>query len=210
MVNEPLNPKELARFSGLVPVLDFDGVVADTEPLHALAYKAIIRSHIPDLVKFSFSKYIGYSEKEIYRMINRDLQISMSVDKDMPRRLTEFERLVYQNKLEPSSLAIELFSQEKKVHILSSQDPDIIDRLMKRWGFSGKYFQIQYRDDFSSKFEAIPHISSYINCENAEVLYAEDSARAITLGSENSFKTIFVSHSLNGDPPKEADHWIRI
>ena len=58
---------------------DFDGVIADTEPLHLRAYQAVLQADGIDLNKSEYyARYLGYDDVGLFDALAKDRRISLS------------------------------------------------------------------------------------------------------------------------------------
>ena len=61
---------------------DFDGVIADTEPLHLRAYQAVLQADGIDLNKAEYyARYLGYDDLGLFEALAKDRHISLSDEK---------------------------------------------------------------------------------------------------------------------------------
>jgi beta-phosphoglucomutase len=61
---------------------DFDGVIADTEPLHLRAYQAVLQADGIDLNKSEYyARYLGYDDVGLFDALAKDRHISLSDEK---------------------------------------------------------------------------------------------------------------------------------
>ena len=61
---------------------DFDGVIADSEPLHLRAYQAVLQADGIDLNKTEYyGRYLGYDDVELFQALAKDRHISLSDEK---------------------------------------------------------------------------------------------------------------------------------
>ena len=61
---------------------DFDGVIADTEPLHLRAYQAVLQADGIDLNKSEYyARYLGYDDVGLFDALAKDRHISLSTEK---------------------------------------------------------------------------------------------------------------------------------
>ena len=61
---------------------DFDGVIADTEPLHLRAYQAVLQADGIDLNKSEYyARYLGYDDVGLFEALAKDRHISLSDEK---------------------------------------------------------------------------------------------------------------------------------
>lgn len=63
-------------------VFDFDGVIADSERLHLLAYQEVLKSEGFALSKDDyFGRYLGYDDVGVFKAIGKDHDLPMPVDR---------------------------------------------------------------------------------------------------------------------------------
>jgi beta-phosphoglucomutase len=63
-------------------VFDFDGVIADSERLHLLAYQDVLKSEGFALSKEDyFGRYLGYDDVGVFKAIGKDHDLPMPVDR---------------------------------------------------------------------------------------------------------------------------------
>jgi beta-phosphoglucomutase-like phosphatase (HAD superfamily) len=118
-------------------IWDFDGVVADSEPLHAESYRALLAEaghHVPEDF---FVKYIGNTESEIWQQLAQDgFAVDASTESLSSRRQHVFRSLA-RGSLRPSWLAAEmvpLFNELGVAQtIVSNGDPGTIAALLDEW-----------------------------------------------------------------------------
>lgn len=61
---------------------DFDGVIADSEPLHLRAYQAVLRADGIDLDKSDYyTRYLGYDDVGLFEALARDRRIELTAGK---------------------------------------------------------------------------------------------------------------------------------
>jgi beta-phosphoglucomutase len=61
---------------------DFDGVIADSEPLHLRAYQAVLQADGIDLNKSEYyARYLGYDDVGLFEALAKDRRISLTDEK---------------------------------------------------------------------------------------------------------------------------------
>lgn len=61
---------------------DFDGVIADSEPLHLRAYQAVLQADGIDLNRTEYyARYLGYDDVGLFEALAKDRRISLSREK---------------------------------------------------------------------------------------------------------------------------------
>ena len=60
-------------------VFDFDGVIADSEPLHLRAFQKTLQEQGLELsTRDYYTRYLGYDDKGLFEALARDRALSMS------------------------------------------------------------------------------------------------------------------------------------
>src|SRR5687767_15993006 len=61
---------------------DFDGVIADSEPLHLRAYQAVLQADGIDLDKTDYyGRYLGYDDVGLFEALAHDRGLALTNDK---------------------------------------------------------------------------------------------------------------------------------
>ncbi len=76
-------PSSLEPLTALQAVFfDFDGVIADSEPLHLRAYQTVLKADGIDLNKSEYyARYLGYDDIGLFEALAKDRRISLSDEK---------------------------------------------------------------------------------------------------------------------------------
>ena len=60
-------------------VFDFDGVIADSEPLHLRAFQRTLREEGLELsTRDYYARYLGYDDVGLFQALARDREVAMS------------------------------------------------------------------------------------------------------------------------------------
>jgi len=127
----------LAVATGAVVVWDFDGVIADTEPVHAESYRVLLerRGLVPG--DGFFEPMVGHPEPEIWTML---AQAGLATDDSLSELISERRRVVLElsrQRLRPSWVATEtipaLASVARDQRVVSAGDPATITELLALW-----------------------------------------------------------------------------
>ena len=114
--------------------VDFDGVVADTEPLHARSYEILLREHGVLFDPSDFTRYVGNPAVVILSMMNNDFGISLHPETAADRRSEIFLDLLANTHLTPNGEVVAvveyLHTRGRRSVILSSQRHKIITMLL--------------------------------------------------------------------------------
>ncbi len=197
--------QQLRRVRG-VAIFDFDGVLADTESLHAQAYIELLASHGITFGLSEFTKYMGNSEENIYARLNTDYGIALRIDVDKPKRLDIFRSLADLKNLEPSVIA-RFFAEKRDIrcHIVSSQDQIVLEELLTRWKMHKQFLILTPTSKYATKRDMVPVFGDMLHLAPAQVFHFEDNGEVIKLSHNQGYKTIFVRHALNKATTTVAD-----
>ena len=189
-------------------IFDFDGTLADTEELHWKAYNELLeKEYNIHLTDENILRYIGNSEKEIYKMIESDFSVDISEEYFLESRLGIYLDLVESEKLEPyewvEPFLLHLAEKGIACYILSSQVPEIVDILLEKWDIK-KYFPdeniICTHDGKIQKSEIFEDTKQFIaGINSAEICVVEDSDKVMELAERKGIDCIGIIHRFNKD-----------
>jgi HAD superfamily hydrolase (TIGR01509 family) len=183
-------------------VFDFDGVIADTEPLHAESYVRLLRRHGVTFSRSDFKRYMGNDEHTIFTHLEEDFHIAFDHKEESELRKMDFLNLLHDTNLKPSQQTLALLEVLKqrgvRTFILSSQDEDLLEDLLKQWGIRG-YFEdvVTIPRDVLSKREALHTTELLFQDQPQMIVIVEDSHKVLEEAKELGLHTIAVSHELN-------------
>lgn len=123
--------------AGALVIWDFDGVVADTEPVHASSYRVLLAELGNSTGAFDFSRYVGHPEREIWSMIAGDgYRVPDDLGAVMEERAAIFLREA-QSKLGPSRAYRDLSALVQGICreqvLVSNGNPHVIESLLTHW-----------------------------------------------------------------------------
>lgn len=185
-------------------LLDFDGVIADTEVHQLAAYRQILANYGVTLDAEDFKSYMGRSEAEIYVMLRQIHDLDLDVEAATANRLSLFFASVCESRLQPHAfvrpLLVDLRQRQVPTHIVSSNVTATIERLLQAWQLDGLVDDIFTVEDASarvSKLELLAELPGQLGVGAAQIVVFEDSARVIAAARETGMRTVGVHHSLN-------------
>ena len=130
-------------------LFDMDGVIAQTEPLHFVSTKEVMRSLGKELPDSYITEYIGISEKETWYRLKQKYNLFEEIDELSKRKESIFEELVKEN-LEPTEHFVDFSNKVKKgkmkTALVSSSNKKTVNFIIKKIGFS-KYFNTIISED---------------------------------------------------------------
>ena len=203
--------RSLTADAGLF-ILDLDGTIADTETLHWAAYNELMREiYNITLSEENIKKYIGNSEIKIYRMIEKDYDIIINDSEFLKKRLKKYLELVSSTDLKPFKWVEDFFNRykEKKIALLTSQVPEIVDHLLSFWDLDDiipKKMRISAHDGTVTKQAFFEHPEKYIELSGNElgnIVVFEDSNHVAKIASGFGYTTIGIRHRYNKNSLKD-------
>jgi phosphoglycolate phosphatase-like HAD superfamily hydrolase len=193
-------------------VWDFDGVIADTEPLQDASYRILAERRAWELPDGYFSTLIGRTEDDIWELLfaqgfpHSTHQFGSTADELKAERKVVFSDLAHAG-LRPSWLAQQLMPALHKVAseqiIVSNGDPDIIESLIGGWGLV-PYVEIARRSPGTDKAALLGQ-----RCGVGSILL-EDNAGWLARGKALGATTVGVVHGYNSVDELDADFFVEI
>jgi beta-phosphoglucomutase-like phosphatase (HAD superfamily) len=191
---------------------DFDGVIADTEPVQRESYVRMLRARGYEPLPGFFSSLIGKNEGQIWEQLLSQHAISDSSASLRAERVQVFLDLAFET-LTPSwvatSLLPELVRGGARQTIVSSGNVKVIIALLDRWGLASFFSEINGwagQADATAKTEVLRRVVRASN----RPLVIEDDVGYLRLARELQATTVGVRHSLNELDPGDADFLLDI
>jgi len=211
LVNETRNADFLSQITALAigktVVWDFDGVVADTEPLQDASYRVLTERRGWSPREGYFIELVGRTEEQIWQSLAHDgFPLIDEITELKAERMQVFIELTA-TALKPSWLARELMPMlEGIAHrqvIVSNGDPDVIEKLLLRWGLL-QFVAVARRSPGRDKAELLNE-----SCHPGSVLL-EDNRGWLAQGRELGATTIGVFHGYNRASKLDADYLVEL
>lgn len=195
-----------------VALLDFDGVIADTEVHQLAAYRQLLSEHGMTLSTADFQGYMGRSEAEVYMILRHEYGLELDVKAAKARRLSLFFESLQAADLQPHSfvgeLLIDLRDRQIPAHILSSNVAETIERLLREWQLDSlisEIFTIEQAGPEVSKLDLLAELPGRLGVPVGRITVFEDSARVIAAARAAGMRTVGIRHSLNRTTTLGAD-----
>jgi beta-phosphoglucomutase-like phosphatase (HAD superfamily) len=178
-------------------VFDFDGVLADSEPLHLRSYRELMAADGEGVDEDTFRNLIGRKEREIWPILagpECDLDSLVARRAQLMLDLTEREGLL----LDPRSARMLQWAGRERI-LLSSGSPVLVDALLRRWDAAGLFGEVYALGDSRAvKPDELRRIvADRRSGPSWSGALVEDSPHMLNLGSEIGLVTVGVVHSLN-------------
>jgi beta-phosphoglucomutase-like phosphatase (HAD superfamily) len=178
-------------------VFDFDGVVADSEPLHLRSYRELLATDGGELDEDTFRGLIGLKEREIWPAVAGP---GCDVDELVARRaqlmleLTEREQL----RLDPRAARMLEWAGGERI-LLSSGSPVLIDGLLRRWDAAAYFGEVRaLGESTTAKPDELRRLVEDRRLRPGwRGALVEDSPQMLALASGLGLASVGVVHSLN-------------
>lgn len=173
---------------------DFDGVVADTEPLHAQTYRILLNRNGYYPGQDWFKPFIGYHERVTWaKFAEAGWPVATPVEELVAVRRELFIELALQQ-LRPSWLVEDLsplFADHAKAQwVVSAGDPETIRVLLSEWNLASSLPPYP-RDAKTSKREALASLLT------PSALILEDNAGYLAQACQAGAYCVGVMHELS-------------
>jgi beta-phosphoglucomutase len=132
---------------------DFDGVIADTEPLHLRAYQAVLQADGIDLNKAEYyARYLGYDDVGLFDALAKDRHISLSdekIDEWVAAKSSILEEMLSSDSiLFPGAAAcVRMFAERVPLAVASGALEPEIEIVLQHAGLRGSFTAIASASD---------------------------------------------------------------
>jgi len=209
-IDERLSPVWglISSSSGII--WDFDGVVADTEPVQGDAYRQLLLARGKSPSRAFFNPYVGRTEPEIWEGLAHDFALEESLD-----ALKEERAAVYlenaKSRLIPAWFVIPVLSRADARGlpnvIVSSGNHSAISALLDSWGLERQFSDVLALGSPSSA--GLPSKNNRVKHAVARYgpvpLVIEDNAAYLAEARALGALTLGIRHSLNDLNTSDAD-----
>lgn len=184
-------------------VWDFDGVLADTERLHATSYRTMLEDRGLTVAPDFFQELVGSTELQIW---DRLVELNPGLSDRTRELLVEERRSIFLDaalaELAPSWIVVALLPALSGVAssqaVVSNGDPDVIATLLDTWGLSDALAVARRNEGEDKRSLLVEHCSG-------PALVIEDSPKFLRLARELGAATVGVVHEYNGGRGIDAD-----
>jgi beta-phosphoglucomutase-like phosphatase (HAD superfamily) len=202
-------------------IFDFDGVLADSEPVHLAAFQQVLATVGIELSADEYyARYLGFSDRDAFIEVHRDK--GLALDPSELERLLHvkhdvFPLLVGEHGLFPGARAcVERVAAEVPVAIASGALRHEIELLLERGGLSGRVPIIvaagetlrskPHPDPYARAFELLV-AKGYIpaDTETARVVALEDSEWGLQSARGAGLRTLGVTTSYTAEHLPSAE-----
>jgi beta-phosphoglucomutase-like phosphatase (HAD superfamily) len=205
------NEVELRRFLAVrgpfkVAVWDFDGVVGDTEPSQAEAYRSMLIERGIDPAPDFFSELAGRSEREIWAALQKshrfDGEFSALRAERIARVIPVLASHVEPNWFVRAGVAA-LREAGTRSTIVSSGNREVIDAYLDAWDLRELFHEISAASGSEDDVPKRQRLRGAI--AGVPALVIEDSAAYLRFAADLGAATLGVAHGLNDGALPVAD-----
>lgn len=202
-------------------IFDFDGVLADSEPVHLAAFQQVLATVGIELTHDEYyDRYLGFSDRDAFIEVHRDKGIPLA-PAELARLLDVkhdvFPQLVGEHGLFPGARAcVERVAAEVPVAIASGALRHEIELLLERGGLSGRVPIIvaagetprskPYPDPYARAFDLLVE-EGYVpaDTEPGRVVALEDSEWGLQSARGAGLRTLGVTTSYSAEHLPSAE-----
>ncbi|MEE9211164.1 MAG: HAD family phosphatase [Phycisphaeraceae bacterium] len=206
-------------------VLDFDGVIVNSEPLHFRSFQHVVRELGLDLTWQQYvQKYIGYDNRDLFGTFLADagradlLEDEHRLAELCQRKGDAFEAAVEQGVPTTPGLAVfvDEVSANMPIAIASGASRRDIDLVLTRLGWLERFGVIVSADDVSRSkpdpetyrlaFEALARQNSGLGLRPSDCLAIEDTGAGIVSARGAGMMVLGLTHWSSADALQGAHH----
>lgn len=172
-----------------IHVFDFDGTIANTEPLHWKTHQQLLSDYGVTLTEQHIQNYMGKNDFQIFSAMEKDFDINLGDKKRLKeKRLKLFLDLVHKVNLKPFPNIVADIKGNKENYILSSQAKFVIEQLITEWGLL-QYFKsiISLENSNESKLDVIRSIEKKEN-----IIWYEDNIPLVNKTQRLGYNIVLV------------------
>ena len=181
-------------------IMDFDGTIADTEPLNYLVIKELVARQGTVFTECDFEKIVGRSAAEYLTEINKILGTTLRLEEVANEYIDLFRQCAHDIALPHYKYIDRLLEQygDRTIYIVSNQFDDIIESMLKRWGIIDKFKKVVSCPVVKmTKQELFSDTQKFFNAKSRDCVLFEDAQRYLDFGKSIGFDTIGVENRYN-------------
>ena len=190
-------------------IFDMDGVIADTEPLHFLSVKKVVKELGYDLDEEFFFRFAGISEYDTWIRIIKEYDIKEKIEDLMKRRRKYLVDLISE-RLFPNPGLYELISDVKKnslkIALVTSTNKENMQRILNKLNVD---FDIKISGDDVKRLKPDPECYNKalnsLGLSADECIVIEDTPIGIKAAKDAKIKVIGITTTLPAEKLFEAD-----
>ena len=181
-----------------VILMDFDGTVADTEPLNYLTWVKCMNDYGLEFNEDYFKKIIGKSLTEIASTLEEIYQSKFSKQdflNGLPKFIETFKELEQKNDVKIFDYVYDILNNFENTpkYIVSNQSKEIINSVLSKHDIDKKFVKIiSCMEEKTNKEKIYENAEQIFNVKPCECLLCEDMDKYIEMGKKFGMATIGV------------------
>lgn len=187
-------------------IFDLDGVLIDSEPLHAMADSQLLKESGVVAPENYFDRFVGWTSKAMWEEIKEEYNIALSAGELMELQVPLKLKLLKESEYKPVPGIIELLALLKKMGIIltiASSSPRqfieaVIDKIEIR-----QYFAIWLSGEEVARSKPEPDIflkvAALLNVDPHDCLVIEDSTSGIIAAKRAGMRCIGYKNLTSGN-----------
>ena len=187
-------------------IFDLDGVLIDSEPLHAMADSLILKESGVVAPENYFDRFVGWTSKAMWEEIKKDYNITPSAEELMELQLPLKLKLLQESDYEPVSGIIELLKRLKKMDIpmaiASSSPRQFIEAVIEKIEIK-KFFTVWLSGEEVAHSKPEPDIyfkvAELLAVNPNECIVIEDSTSGIIAAKRAGMRCIGYKNPNSGN-----------
>jgi len=189
-------------------LFDFDGTIANTEPLQLKAYNECLKDLNVFLTDDDFARYVGKQELQIYKLIKSDFNIIFDDNRFLSERTDAYLRLVKTENLTPYPYFMELLkNKDVQFNILTSNRLNVINSILDTWDMRNSFNQvISAATNGIDKSDVINDIDGYFGFKSDEIAIFEDANTYLRVAQQNNILAIGIQNTYNYNRLIDCDY----
>ena len=186
-----------------VILMDFDGTVADTEPLNYLTWVKCMSDYELEFNESHFKKIIGKSLTEIASTLEEAYESKFSKQdflNGLPKFIETFKELEQTKDVKIFDYVYEILNDFENTpkYIVSNQSKEIINNVLSKHGVDKKFVRIiSCMEEKINKEKVYENAKQFFNVEPYDCVLCEDMNKYIEIGKKLGMATIGVQHKYN-------------
>jgi len=199
-------------------IFDFDGVIADSEPLHLRAYQQVLEREGIELTREDYyARYLGFDDSGLFRALAKDRGITITDDKvdawiDVKSQIVE-ELLNNDSVLFPGAVAcIQTLARRFPLAIASGALEPEIELVLDHTGLTDSFKAISSASDGvrgkpapDLYLLALAKLRDIIQVDASGCVAIEDSHWGLEAAKLAGLRTVAVTHTYPAADLKGAD-----
>ena len=189
-------------------IFDFDGTIADTEPISWKAHNMCLKEFNIVLGDEEIKRYIGNTDEKIYSMIMEDYGIQVDKEAIINKKISLHLELAKAEKVKPFKFFTDICSMYPDIsyNILSSNKVSVIEEALQDWGLLEKFDKIiSVSTGEVSKKEVYKDTYKFYGYSNEDAVLFEDSNKYLGLGKDEGIYTVGVNSRYKYEALTDCD-----